>query len=163
MKKPALIISACLAGKPCRYDGAARPLENLGELKKFYRLIPVCPETDGGLPVPRPPAEIRGGRVLTADGRDVTAFYEKGARIAVSKAVKAKAARALLKEKSPSCGSSFVYDGTFHGVAVSGEGVAARALRQSGVVCFSENETDSLFAQGATVCRIKTEQDPPGK
>ncbi len=140
MKKPALIISACLTGVPCRYDGLSKPLKAIRELQEMFELVPVCPEIDGGLPVPRPPAEIRRGRVINAEGDDVTEVYEKGANIAVVKAYECGAKYALLKQRSPSCGTEEIYDGTFSGATVIGEGKTASALRSIGVICFSEEK-----------------------
>lgn len=147
MKKPALIISACLVGRSCRYDGASKILAELGELEKLFDIVPVCPETDGGLSVPRPPAEIINGKIITADGEDVTGTYEKGARNAVVTALRAGAKYALLKESSPSCGTHFIYDGTFSGRKISGEGIAARALRAKGIKCYSENTVGELLCE----------------
>ena len=140
MKKPTLIISACLVGRSCRYDGASKILAELGELEKLFDIVPVCPETDGGLSVPRPPAEIINGKIITADGEDVTGTYEKGARNAVVTALRAGAKYALLKESSPSCGTHFIYDGTFSGKLVDGNGVFAGMLSSMGIEVITEKE-----------------------
>ena len=139
----AVLASACLLGEPCRYDGAAKPCAAVRALRERpdVRLVPVCPEQLGGLPTPRPPSEIvataKDGRprVMTREGADVTAAFERGAREAVRIAHARGCAVAILKAKSPTCGCgpAGVYDGSFTGRLVAGEGVAARALREAGV------------------------------
>ena len=114
-EKEALLISACLLGVECKYSGGhnAMAAEKIAALREKYRLSPVCPETAGGLPTPRDPSERRGGAVVSCKGRNVTAEYSKGADVAVSLAERNGCKMALLKEKSPSCGSGVIYDGTF--------------------------------------------------
>ena len=124
-----LLISACLMGVKCRYDGKTKPLACLGQLTDEYTLIPVCPEVLGGLPTPRVPAERIGDRVITQDGRDVTSNYEQGAQQALRMAQMTGCTTALLKERSPSCGSGMIYDGTFSGGLCSGDGVCGALLR----------------------------------
>ena len=111
-EKEALLISACLLGVECKYSGGhnAMAAEKIAALREKYRLIPVCPETAGGLPTPRDPSERRGGAVVSCKGRNVTAEYSKGADAAVSLAERNGCKMALLKEKSPSCGSGVIYD-----------------------------------------------------
>src|SRR5690606_34189743 len=110
-------------------------------LRRTRRLVPVCPEVAGGLPTPRPAAEIQpSGRVCTAAGADVTDAYERGAAQAVRLAAATGAAGAVLKARSPSCGCHEVYDGTFTRTRVPGEGVTARALRRAGVPVWSEED-----------------------
>ena len=131
----ALLISACLMGFNCKYSGGnnALPEQELETLKQHYRLIPVCPEAAGGLPTPRVPSERRGDRVITRDGRDVTEAFRRGAEIAAALAKRFRARRALLKSNSPSCGCGSVYDGSFSGRLIHGDGVTAEALRRIGV------------------------------
>ncbi len=107
-------------------------------------MIPVCPEVWGGLPVPRTDAQRIGDKVMTRDGRDVTEEYMKGAEEAVRLAVENRVVCALLKEKSPSCGSSRIYDGSFSGILIDGQGLAAELLRQAGVPVFSEEHLDEV-------------------
>ena len=135
-----LLISACLLGEPCRYDGASKPLsaETLDRLLRGHTLIPVCPEQLGGLPTPRTPSERQGKRVVMRDGTDVTAEYEKGARIACDLAIPCGAEAALLKARSPSCGSGAVYDGSFTGTLVPGDGVTAEQLKARGLPVYTE-------------------------
>lgn len=142
-----LLVSACLLGFDCKYCGGSNALagETLAALRERYRLIPVCPECAGGLPVPREPAERRGARVVSRGGRDVTAEYAKGARIALALAGKYRCGAALMKERSPSCGSGGIYDGSFSGTLVPGFGVAAEALRDAGIAVFGESGAGDLI------------------
>ncbi len=132
-----IAVSACLLGEPCRYDGASRPCDAVRALEGRHRLVSVCPEVQGGLPTPRRPCELalseRALRVGDADGRHRTRAFEAGAALACGAAREAGCALAILKAKSPSCGSGLVYDGTFSGTLAPGYGVAARALRAAGV------------------------------
>ena len=141
-----LLISACLLGVNCKYSGGsnALPAEVLARLRAKYRLIPVCPETAGGLPTPREPCERRGGRVVSCSGRDATAQYARGAALAVRLAARFGCTRALLKEKSPSCGFGAIYDGCFSHTLVPGRGVAAEALAAHGVWILGESRLDEL-------------------
>ena len=141
-----LLISACLLGFDCKYSGGSNRLEAglLAELGETFRLIPVCPEAAGGLPVPREPSERQGGRVISRSGRDVTPEYEKGAGTALKLAQRFGCRAALLKERSPSCGSGMIYDGSFTGRLVQGDGLAAQALKEAGLLVFGENDTELL-------------------
>jgi len=136
----ALLISACLLGFDCKYSGGnnALPPETLERLRAEYRLIPVCPEVMGGLPIPRTPSERRGARVVTRDGRDVTAEYEKGAALALRLARRYDCRRALFKANSPSCGSGTIYDGSFSGILIPGDGITAELLKSNNMEVFSE-------------------------
>jgi uncharacterized protein YbbK (DUF523 family) len=138
-----VLVSACLLGVPCNHRGASSRHEGVLALADRARLIPVCPEVAGGLPTPRVAAE-RGsdGRVRTAAGDDVTAFYERGARQAVSLARVSGAQRAVLKARSPSCGSGQVYDGSHRRILCAGDGVTTEALRAAGVAIVSEEDLD---------------------
>ena len=133
-----LLISACLMGYNCKYNGGnnALPPEVLSALRERYRLIPVCPEAAGGLPTPRIPSERRGGSVVTRDGRDVTAAFRRGAEIAGALAERYGARLALLKSGSPSCGSGTVYDGSFTGTLTPGDGVTAEYLKNKNLTIF---------------------------
>lgn len=141
--QPALLVSACLLGVRCNHRGEASTSDAVVALGAQHRLIPVCPETAGGLPTPRAAAEQQAdGTVRTADGHDVTQWYERGAAHAVRLAQAVGATRAVLKARSPSCGCHEVYDGTFTRTRVAGEGVTARALRAAGVDVVSEHDLD---------------------
>ena len=141
--KEALLISACLLGTNCKYNGGnnALPQDVLAALRQRYRLIPVCPEAAGGLPTPRTPSERRGDRVITRDERDVTAEYRRGAELAGKLAVRFDAHAALLKANSPSCGSGTVYDGSFSGRLVSGDGVTAEYLKSKNLIILKNPST----------------------
>ena len=145
-----LLISACLLGEPCRYDGKSRPLpaETLARLQSQFELIPVCPETLGGLPTPRVPSELQGERVVTADGRDVTAEYTRGAQAALAIAREHGAFAALLKERSPSCGKGEIYDGSFSRTLKTGNGVTAERLLEAGFTVYGESEIERLIKSG---------------
>jgi uncharacterized protein YbbK (DUF523 family) len=137
-------VSACLLGVACNHEAQANTSAAVVELRRDRRLIPVCPETAGGLPTPRPAAEIQpDGRVRTAAGDDVTDAYRRGAAQAVRLATAAGAAGAVLKARSPSCGCHEVYDGSFSRTRVAGEGVTARALREAGVPVWSEYDVEA--------------------
>ena len=135
-----LLVSACLLGFECKYSGGSNKLsdEEIAKLKNEYRLIPVCPETAGGLPVPRDPSERLGDKVVSSKGKDVTAEFIKGAETALYLAKRYGCRKALLKRNSPSCGGEFIYDGSFSGVLVPGEGVAAEMLKAAGIEVFGE-------------------------
>lgn len=139
-----VIVSRCLLGERCRYDGGARPSASVAALcgrvsEEGGRVMGVCPEMDGGLGCPRPPAELRGARAVTAAGTDVTAAYERGVAVALDRARECSAPLAVLKAKSPACGHGLVYDGSFTGRLVSGSGLCARALEREGIVVVDEN------------------------
>lgn len=141
-----LLISACLLGIECKYSGGsnALPEETIEKLRTRYRLIPVCPETAGGLPTPRDPSERLGERVVSCRGADVTAQFKKGAEAALTLARRYGCTTALMKEHSPSCGSGLIYDGSFSGKLVKGDGCAAELLKAAGVSVVGENVTELL-------------------
>ncbi len=146
--KPVLLVSACLMGVACNHEGRGSWRSVVTELEHHYRLVPVCPEVLGGLTTPRPAAEIQGERVMNVEGHDVTSAYERGARSAVELAHAMGAERAVLKARSPSCGSAGVYDGTFSRQLVPGQGVTAAALRAAGVEVCSDEEAAALLSAG---------------
>lgn len=139
-----ILISACLLGARCRYDGVSKLQPWISDLAERHILVPVCPEQLGGLPTPRPPAERRGDRVMTRDGGDVTAQYRRGAEEALRLCRLLGCEAALLKERSPSCGSGMVYDGTFTGVLTAGEGVTAELVRAQGLPVYGESRVAEL-------------------
>ena len=141
-----MLISHCLCGEPCRYDGLSKGLggDVLSVLSARYRLVPVCPEVVGGLPTPRPPAERVGDRVLTKAGADVTAAYMCGAQAALALCREEGCARALLKERSPSCGKGEIYDGSFTGTLTARDGVTAELLISEGIRVLGESEINLL-------------------
>lgn len=141
-----VLISACLLGIACRYDGGWREYD-LKNLKEKFNLIPICPEIYGGLPTPRVPSEITGDRVVNRDGVDVTRQYEKGAKETAFLAKTLGVKYAVLKAKSPSCGKGEVYDGTFSRTLIPGDGVTVKFLKELGVEIFTENEIDVLLSK----------------
>ena len=142
--KEALLISACLLGTNCKYNGGnnALPEEKLAALRERYRLIPVCPERDGGLPTPRLPSERREDLVVNRAGEDVTEAFRRGAQLALETARREGCRLALLKERSPSCGSGRIYDGSFSGTLIPGDGVAAALLKEQGLAVYGESEIE---------------------
>ena len=141
-----LLISRCLLGDKCRYDGKSKPLpaETLRALRERYELIPVCPEVLGGLPTPRTPSERQGDRVVMKTGADVTEEYRIGAEAALQAAQENHVCAAVLKERSPSCGKGKIYDGSFTGTLKNGNGVTAEVLLNAGFTVYGESEIETL-------------------
>lgn len=135
-----VLVSACLLGARCRYDATARYDGALADALSHCEVVPICPEMQGGLACPRPASEIAAaqGRVIDAEGRDVTMAFEKGAALALRSAQAHGCTCAVLKAKSPSCGCGAVYDGSFSGRLVPGDGVTARLLKENGIAVFDE-------------------------
>lgn len=157
---PKILISACLLGRPVRYDGKGKPLHDpiVDRWKAEGRLVGFCPEQAGGLPTPRPPAEIEGGmngddvlagraRVLEVTGGDVTEEFVEGGRKAVAFAREQDCRFALLIDGSPSCGSGFIYDGSFSGARHPGFGVTAALMRRAGIEVFSPRQIEDLLTR----------------
>lgn len=160
-----IAVSACLLGEACRYDGRSKPCTRVQELVGLgYDLFPVCPEVAGGLPTPRTPCEIvqapwmesekahtadeRSWTILDASGADRTAAYARGAQAELARAKEAGCKLAILKAKSPSCGSGEVYDGTFSGTLMPGWGIAAATFRDAGITVIDETADFSRLANG---------------
>jgi uncharacterized protein YbbK (DUF523 family) len=154
-----VLVSACLLGERVRYHGGDARLDHpiLERWREEGRLVPICPEVAGGLSTPRPAAEITrtpgGLRVLTADGLDRTPAFERGASAAVHECASGRIRVAVLKDGSPSCGTRIVYDGTFSGTRVEGQGLAAARLRAEGVAIFSEADIEAAADYLATLER----------
>ena len=140
-----ILVSACLLGVCCRYDGKHNYCPELQKIAERHRLIPVCPESYSGLPVPRDPAEIREGRVILKSGRDVTAEFQRGASCMMQLADFFGCEAAILKERSPSCGSGMIYDGTFSKTLTEGDGVFAHLAREAGIEIIGESEISRRF------------------
>ena len=134
-----ILVSACLLGTPCRYNGKGVLDPQVEALMREHHLVPVCPEILGGLATPRTPAERVGDRVRTEDGTDVTAAYERGAKEALRLARRFGCQAAVLKEKSPSCGAGQIYDGTFTRKLIPGNGVCAQMLLDAGIKVYGES------------------------
>ena len=156
VRRPAILVSACLLGIRCNHAGRSSPSAAVAALAADNDLVPVCPEVGGGLPVPRAAAEIQpDGTVRTSTGEDVTPSYRRGAGMAVAAAKAAGARAAVLKARSPSCGCREVYDGSFTGTRVAGEGVTAEALRQAGIHVLSDEDlADDPDESGSGSARI---------
>lgn len=140
-----ILVSACLLGVACRYDGKSKPHPAVLALQGQHQLIPVCGEIFGGLPTPRLPAERVGDRVLTREGSDVTAEYTRGAQEVLALARRMDCRVALLKERSPSCGSGEIYDGSFSRTLIPGDGVTVELLQKHGIAVFGESRLDALL------------------
>lgn len=139
-----ILVSACLLGCCCRYDGKSKADERVLALGKCHTLIPVCPEQLGGLCTPRLPAEIQGDKAIRKDGADVTAEYKKGAREALRLYELLSCDAAILKARSPSCGKGVIYDGTFTGTLTEGSGITAALFQERGLPVFTENEAEQI-------------------
>lgn len=145
--KKRLLVSACLLGADCKYCGGNNALDarTLRALREKWALVPVCPEVAGGLGVPREPSERRDGGVFSRTGRNVTEAFSRGADTACLLAARFGCQTALLKERSPSCGSGLVYDGSFTGALVEGDGLTSERLRERGVRVLGESEVEALL------------------
>ncbi len=159
-QKEKILASACLLGERVRYDAQVMKItdERIFRWAKEKRFVPICPETMGGLCVPRVPCEIEAGKtaqdvlegkakIIGADGRDYTGDYLFGAEASVNLAKRNNVRFALLKQKSPSCGTKTVYNGEFNQTLISGTGLAALMLQAAGITVFDETELDQLEAQ----------------
>ena len=137
-----VLISACLAGINCKFNGENNLLDSgiLDEISKKYHLLFVCPEVFGGLSTPREPAEMKGGLVVTKTAKDVSENFKFGAEICLKIAKLNGCKKAILKARSPSCGSGQIYDGSFSKKLIFGDGVAAKLLKENGILVFSEDE-----------------------
>ena len=144
-----IAVSACLLGVNCRYCGESNLNEKIAELLKEHELIPLCPEQLGGLPTPREPNEILNGRVMDKSGKDNTEAFLRGAEetLRIMKFLNCK--HAILKERSPSCGSGKIYDGTFSRKVIDGSGFTASLLMKNGIKVANEENFDSLISEGS--------------
>ncbi len=140
--KEKLLISACLFGVNVKYNGGNNKLKSLSKLSKKYKLIPFCPEVEGGLPTPRLPSEIvsfKPIKIVNNKNQNVTNEFLKGASKALALCRKLNIKKALLKENSPSCGSNYIYDGSFSKVLKKAQGITSSLLSQNGIKIFNEN------------------------
>ena len=140
MKKEKILISACLIGLNCKYNGGNNENSKLVELMKEKDLIPICPEQLGGLKTPRVSAERKQEKVITKEGVDVTKEYQKGAEEVLNLAKKLNIKKAILKSRSPSCGIDEIYDGTFSHTLIKRDGVAAELLKKNGIEVISSDK-----------------------
>lgn len=139
-----ILVSACLLGIDCKYNGKNNKNDQVIELLKTHDLIPVCPEIMGGLTTPRTPSEIHEDEVITKEGKNVTKQYQKGAEETLKIAKLYNCKTAILKEKSPSCGCGKIYDGTFTGTLIDGDGITARLLKEHGIKITGETTLDMI-------------------
>ena len=142
-----ILVSACLLGICCRYDGKGNPNESVLALlgRDDITLIPVCPEQLGGMSTPRTPSERLDDRVINRAGKDVSHCFSKGADAALQIAQQSRCRYAILKERSPSCGCGRIYDGTFSGTLTDGNGVTAELLLQAGIQVFGESQISQFY------------------
>lgn len=140
-----ILVSACLLGIDCRYCGDGKFSEEVYKLKDKHNLIPVCPEQLGGLTTPRTPAEIVDGRVVTKEGADVTERFKKGAEETLKIAKLLDCKTAILKCKSPSCGHGKIYDGTFTGTLIDGNGITAAKLMENNIKVMTEEDISNSY------------------
>ncbi|MFN3301489.1 MAG: DUF523 domain-containing protein [Patescibacteria group bacterium] len=135
-----ILCSACLLGVNCRYDGKNKVNKKVLKLAKKKILIPVCPEQLGGLPTPREPAEQRGNKVFTKSGKNVTKYFLAGAKEVLKIAKLFGIKKAILKQRSPSCGCGQIYDGSFSGKIIKGNGITTRLLKKHNLKIISEDD-----------------------
>lgn len=141
-----VLVSACLLGHNTKYNGKNNLNEKLISLNDKLEFVLMCPEVEGGLSIPRTPAEIKENKVINKDNIDVTNNYLKGANLALEKALKNNIKVAIVKEKSPSCGKNYIYDGTFTNTLIEGKGITTSLLAENGIKVFTENEIE-LFLE----------------
>ena len=146
-----ILISACLIGDKCRYDGKDNRSPLIEKLLEKYELVPFCPEVEGGLRTPREPSERNKTGVRMKNGKNVTPNFYKGADLAVNICLHLDIKVAILKERSPSCGVKKIYDGNFTGRLINGQGVTTEILKSKGIRVISEEEIGDFFNE------IKTE------
>ena len=143
-----IMVSACLLGDNVKYNGKNNKNDELIHFLKDYDVVKVCPEVMGGLGIPRLPSEIKGSKVINKDAKDVTKEYQLGALKTLQIALEQNIQIAILKEKSPSCGSNYIYDGTFSHTLKSGEGITTKLLRENGINNLNE-ENYQAYLRGS--------------
>lgn len=145
MEKENILISACLLGQMCRYDGKSQEIKKLHKLLDYYNLVPFCPEVSGGLKIPRDPSEIKGDKVISIKGKDVTKNFNLGAFTALNICKNLNIKLAILKEESPSCGVNKIHDGSFNNNIISGSGITTKRLISEGIKVINENDALKLL------------------
>ena len=143
------IVSACLAGEKCRYDGESNTIDAIVQMVNDGTAVALCPEVMGGLPTPRIPCEIKKNQdgsleIIDKDNNNHTAAFIRGARLALDAAVRDGITKAILKQRSPSCGCGLIYDGTFSGKLIEGNGITAELFIKSGIKVITEIEFEKL-------------------
>ncbi len=142
-----ILVSSCLLGQNVRYDASSNKVDSLDVILQNHEVFAFCPEIEGGLLTPRDPAEIKGTKVLSKNGLDLTKEFEKGALNALHLCKKNNISLALLKAKSPSCGNIKIYDGNFTNTLINGSGICAKLLIQNGIKVFNELELELLIEE----------------
>ncbi len=142
-----ILISACLVGDNVKYDGGNNKNPLIDKLLEKYELVPFCPEVEGGLPIPRNPCEQKDDHVINDLNEDKTEEFERGAELAFNICLFLKIKKAILKERSPSCGVHEVYDGSFSHKKIKGMGVTAQYLKEKGIIVYSEDEIPELLKE----------------
>lgn len=137
-----ILVSACLLGRNCKYSGGNNRNEAVIRYLQDKEYIPVCPEVEAGMPVPRPPVEIREGRVVSNEGKDLDGVYRRGVAKVMQVLAQEDIGLAILKAKSPTCGVHEIYDGTFTGRKIPGQGLLAKALQEAGIPLLDENDIE---------------------
>ena len=140
-----ILISSCLLGNNVKYNGKNNYNPLVEELKKYYELIPICPEVFGGLSIPRDPSEIKNDIVISINNKDVTKEFVLGANKSLDIAIKNNIKIAILKEGSPSCGKNYIHDGTFSKTKINGSGITARLFIKNNIKIYTENEIEELI------------------
>ena len=143
-----LLISSCLIGNNTKYNGKNNYIKEIEQLKLKYELIPICPEVLGGLSIPRDPSEINNDKVISINGRDVTKEFNIGANKALNIALLNNIKYALLKDGSPSCGNTYIYDGTFKNNKIDGIGITTKLLKSHNIKIYNENNINELLKKG---------------
>lgn len=139
-----ITVSACLLGRNCKYNGGNNRSQAVLDFLKGHVVIPVCPEVTGGLPVPRVPVELKGGRAINKNGEDVTAYFRRGVEQTMARLSAEEIDLAILQPRSPSCGCREIYDGSFSGKKISGKGLFAQALADAGIPLQSAEELENI-------------------
>ena len=143
-----LLISSCLIGNNTKYNGKNNYIKEIEQLKLKYELIPICPEVLGGLSIPRDPSEINNDKVISINNKDVTKEFNIGANKALNIALLNNIKYALLKDGSPSCGNTYIYDGTFKNNKIDGMGITTKLLKSHNIKIYNENNFNELLKKG---------------
>ena len=143
-----ILISSCLIGNNTKYNGKNNYIKEIEQLKLKYELIPICPEVLGGLSIPRDPSEINNDKVISINGKDVTKEFNIGANKALNIALLNNIKYALLKDGSPSCGNTYIYDGTFKNNKIDGIGITTKLLKSHNIKIYNENNINELLKKG---------------
>lgn len=142
-----ILVSACLLGDNVKYNGGNNYDERIEKLKDYYDIVPICPEMFGGLTTPRVPSEIKGDSIINKEGKDVTFEFNKGAHKVINIVNFCHCKKAILMDRSPSCGVHKVYNGKFNGTLIDGMGYTAKLLKSKGIELYTIDEIDELLEE----------------